>query len=424
MSDLFGSGKFGRMWLYCSVAAKVPAAIAFALLIPVGCLAQNLTAEQVLRKVSQTYQGLENYSFVVDRVNSREVEEGFGSKAMETAVVVSRPGKARLQNAEYTLVSNGALTWVYVRRENEYTEVSAAPLLEEAWDLSPLGLSGWEYLRSYARAPLNGVTLRGDMVLRVGGRQIDCYVVRLPVSYTLGSFRAGGGSKDLWVSKSNFVVWRTQSSGPWTNVAGGESQGIVTLTQKAFEPSPVAGYDFRFEPPHGAQRVSFFKPNDGLSPWVNIGAWDAPAASAFPWVIGKKAPDFGAEDAGGEQFQLRTLLGSLVVLDFWASWCKPCQEELTAIQKLHDELASKGVVFLGINDESSETIRAFVKEKGYSFPMLLDTEQAVHQLYGVRWAPTTVVINRKGKIADLYIGAGGEAQLRQALKSAGLNTTP
>jgi peroxiredoxin len=114
----------------------------------------------------------------------------------------------------------------------------------------------------------------------------------------------------------------------------------------------------------------------------------------------------------------------MVVLDFWASWCKPCQEELAAIQKLHDELAPKGVVFLGIDDESPETVKSFVKARGYSFPMLLDTQQAVDDLYGVRWVPTTVVIDRKGKIAARYVGAGGEAQLRRALKSAGLNTTP
>jgi peroxiredoxin len=81
------------------------------------------------------------------------------------------------------------------------------------------------------------------------------------------------------------------------------------------------------------------------------------------------------------------------------------------------------VVFLGIDDESAETVKGFVKGRGYTFPMLLDTEQAVHQLYGVRWAPTTFVINRKGKIAAQYIGAGGEAQLRTALKAAGLDTT-
>ncbi len=69
-------------------------------------------------------------------------------------------------------------------------------------------------------------------------------------------------------------------------------------------------------------------------------------------------------------------------------------------------------------------MKSFVTARGYTFPTLLDSEQTVHQLYGVRWAPTTVVIDRKGKIAAQYIGAGGEAQLRRALKSAGLNTTP
>ena len=122
--------------------------------------------------------------------------------------------------------------------------------------------------------------------------------------------------------------------------------------------------------------------------------------------------------------RLHGLHGKTVVLDFCASWCKPCQGELAAIQKLHDELASKGVVFLGIDDESPETVKNFVKAQGYTFPMLLDPKQTVHGLYGVRLVPTTVVIDRKGKIAAHYVGAGGEEQFRRALKSAGLNTTP
>ena len=116
--------------------------------------------------------------------------------------------------------------------------------------------------------------------------------------------------------------------------------------------------------------------------------------------------------------------GKIVVLDFWASWCEPCQQELAAIEKLHEELASKGVVFLGIDDESWETVQNFVKAHGYTFPMLRDSKQTGHQLYGVRCVPTTVVIDRKGKIAAHYVGARGEAQLRRALKSAGLKTTP
>ena len=65
--------------------------------------------------------------------------------------------------------------------------------------------------------------------------------------------------------------------------------------------------------------------------------------------------------------------------------------------------------------------KAFVNANGYTFPMLVDPEQAVHQLFGARWAPTIVIIGRKGDVAARYIGAGGESELRRHLEAAGLN---
>jgi peroxiredoxin len=231
------------------------------------------------------------------------------------------------------------------------------------------------------------------------------------------------------VDKSRFIVWHDQFAGGWVavppNKFGDGSEGATTYNLKELDPGPVPDETFHFDPPAGAKRVeSMTKDSYGLNPWRSLGTFDPPEATLDPTATGKKGPDFALQDVNGKDFRLEGLRGTVAVLNFWASWCKPCQEQLAAIQKLHDELASQGVVFVGIDDESAETVKSFAEARGYTFPMLLDTEQGVHQLYGVRWAPTTVVINRKGKIADLYIGAGGEAQLRRALKSAGLKATP
>jgi peroxiredoxin len=231
------------------------------------------------------------------------------------------------------------------------------------------------------------------------------------------------------VDKSRFIVWHDQFNEGWVadkaDDAADSNTGANAYNLKELAPGPVPEETFHFDPPAGAKRVeSMTKDIYGLQPWRSLGTFDPPEASLDPTATGKKGPDFALQDLNGKDFRLNDLRGMIAVLNFWASWCKPCQEELAAIQKLHDELVSRGVVFLGIDDESAETVKSFATARGYTFPMLLDTEQAVHQLYGARWAPTTVVVNRKGKIAAQYIGAGGEAQLRRALKSAGLNTTP
>jgi peroxiredoxin/outer membrane lipoprotein-sorting protein len=387
--------------------------LGLAALSPAISFATDPTAAQILKRVSETYQGLKTFSFVA--------EQGL----IKTRVAESRPGKVRLTNDRYTLVSNGAVTWVYLpnRTGGEYTQVDAAPLLEETWRVSPLGFSGWFYLRSYNRVPADGAKVEGEKILRVKGRLIHCYVVRLPVSCSRGLLSWVGGTEDLWVSKSRFIVRGTvaaelRSATTW----GCPPVSVIPLTLKSVDRGPVPEDDFRFDPPPGARRVSQLTDNEGGYLW-NGGLYDGPNAAPFPYPIFETATDFTLRGLDGKGFRLHDLRGTIAVLDFWASWCKPCLGELAAVQRLYDELASKGVVFLGIDDESPETIRAFVEANGYTFPMLLDSGQAVHELYGVRWAPTTVVIDRKGKIAAQYIGAGGEAQLRQALKAAGLDTT-
>jgi len=416
--------------------ARALAAMGLILLASMAGFSADLTAEQILMKVAETYRNLDSFRSVVVGWWSRDVvlpaAGGEWSGGLETEVAESRPGKVRVSSKGFLLVSDGETTWTYLPGQREYTEVNAAPLLQEGWRFCPdRSCSGWDYAWIYAHPvpPPYGARLRGGQSGRIGGRQVDCYVVTVPVSYRLGPLKPEGASEELWVDKSRFIVWHDQFNEGWVadkaDDAADSNTGANAYNLKELAPGPVPEETFHFDPPAGAKRVeSMTKDIYGLQPWRSLGTFDPPEASLDPTATGKKGPDFALQDLNGKDFRLNDLRGMIAVLNFWASWCKPCQEELAAIQKLHDELVSRGVVFLGIDDESAETVKSFATARGYTFPMLLDTEQAVHQLYGARWAPTTVVVNRKGKIAAQYIGAGGEAQLRRALKSAGLNTTP
>lgn len=218
--------------------------------------------------------------------------------------------------------------------------------------------------------------------------------------------------------------------------------GVWTSRLTKADLGPISDDVFQFVPQSGARRADFFGVPAGLVQGYEevfacllIGSTMENPVAGLEWSLhgsddvaqrtqygiqDTKAGDFTATSLGGEDVRLHALQGKIVVLEFWASWCKPCQEELAAMQKLHDEFASKDMVFLGIDGESSDFMQDFSKAHGYTLPMLLDSQQTVHGLYGDRLVPTTLVIDGKGKIAAHYVGAVGEAQLRRAPKKAGL----
>jgi thiol-disulfide isomerase/thioredoxin len=109
-----------------------------------------------------------------------------------------------------------------------------------------------------------------------------------------------------------------------------------------------------------------------------------------------------------------------VLLSFWASWCGPCRRELPTVSKLNDEYKSKGLVVIGVNDEGKGPARHYAREAGLTFPTLDDSGLKAHRRYRVRSIPATFLIDAQGKIVRFFRGAKDEAELRAALKSAGL----
>jgi peroxiredoxin len=123
--------------------------------------------------------------------------------------------------------------------------------------------------------------------------------------------------------------------------------------------------------------------------------------------IGFQAPDFILTDIEGEIYQLKSLKGSAVVLNIWASWCNPCQAEMPAIQDVYEQYSNDNVVILGINDTRQDSISAvldFVESNNLTFPILLDYEGSVSKNYQVQALPTTFFINPQGIIEEIVIG--------------------
>ena len=122
---------------------------------------------------------------------------------------------------------------------------------------------------------------------------------------------------------------------------------------------------------------------------------------------GKAAPDFILPDLAGRTTRLADLRGKVVLVNFWATWCPPCREEVPSMAKLNRLMAGKPFQMLAvsIDEGGKEAVEAFFKQAGTELPVLLDTNGATGKLYGLTGVPETFVLDKKGVILKKVIGA-------------------
>ncbi len=125
-----------------------------------------------------------------------------------------------------------------------------------------------------------------------------------------------------------------------------------------------------------------------------------------PPLAGMPAADFTLTDLDGRTQSLSEYRGKIVLLNFWATWCKPCTTEMPAMQAAYDRLREKGFVVLAVNElEDDEKVRAHIREYKHTFPVLMDRENRVANLYGVYGLPVSVFIDEQGIVRE-YIKGG------------------
>lgn len=118
-----------------------------------------------------------------------------------------------------------------------------------------------------------------------------------------------------------------------------------------------------------------------------------------------RAPDFTLEDLSGKQTSLKSLRGKVVFLNFWATWCVPCRQEMPTMEKLHRELKGQGLEVVAVNFRESKTeVRKFFDELGLTFKALLDKDGKVSEEYGAWSIPLSYFINRNGEFVGKVIG--------------------
>lgn len=133
-----------------------------------------------------------------------------------------------------------------------------------------------------------------------------------------------------------------------------------------------------------------------------------------------QAPDFTLKSQSGDNLKLSELRGEVVMINFWASWCGPCRQEMPKLEELYARYKPLGFTVLGVNiEEDPSKAKALLKDVGVSFPVLFDTQNEVSRLYQVAAMPSTVLVDRDGNMRYLHKGyqPGLEQQYQEQIRT-------
>ena len=120
---------------------------------------------------------------------------------------------------------------------------------------------------------------------------------------------------------------------------------------------------------------------------------------------GQTAPDFALKSSTGENMRLSEYRGDVVMVNFWATWCGPCRQEMPLLDELYQRYSRVGFNLLGVNiDDDSRRAMQMIDELGVDFPVLFDATKRVSELYDVDAMPVTVIIDREGTVRYVHQG--------------------
>jgi peroxiredoxin len=145
-------------------------------------------------------------------------------------------------------------------------------------------------------------------------------------------------------------------------------------------------------------------------------ALSLPALALAP---SKPAPQFSLAARGGKTVNLAQYKGQVVMINFWATWCHPCREEMPLLESIYKKYGKMGFTLVGVNVEpDSKPAEDWLKTTPVSFPILFDTKSEVSKMYDVNVMPSTVIVDRKGNVRVIHRGykAGDENEYQDSIR--------
>lgn len=133
--------------------------------------------------------------------------------------------------------------------------------------------------------------------------------------------------------------------------------------------------------------------------------------------VGDEAPDFVLTDMNGERHQLSDYRGQGVFLNFWGTWCKPCEREFPLMDQQYQKVQDEGLQILAVNiGESDFAVQKFIDRLNLSFPVLIDHNKSVMETYNINPLPTTFLVNPEGKIEKIITGEMSEEAIKEYME--------
>ncbi|MEW5976304.1 MAG: TlpA disulfide reductase family protein [Acidobacteriota bacterium] len=142
------------------------------------------------------------------------------------------------------------------------------------------------------------------------------------------------------------------------------------------------------------------------------------AGCSTPASPASDVPQFSFSSLEGKTVAMKDLSNKVVIVDFWATWCGPCREEIPHLNELYSELKGKGLEIVGISMDTDGTdgVKDFAREFRIQYPIVMGDEKVAESFGGLIGLPTTFVIDRQGKVAKKYIGLPPAEDMRRIVK--------